>query len=132
MIAKNISTIKVQFLKSFFNLFEAEVLITKVSDKNDIYGTLSWQDEEDMQDFRWSNFFNDESLVLLKHICDFILENKLNDNDRILIPETKLKHKLLKSGWNPDKIEKGIECLMVVNIRMVDDGEETDSFFIHF
>ena len=123
---------RIQFLTSFFNLFEAKVFITKMDHKNDIYGKVFWEEDDDEQDFRWCNYFNDEALVILKDICDFIVEQKLNDNDKILVEEKTLKKKLIQASWSSDKAEKGIECLMLINIRMIDEGEETDSFFLHF
>jgi len=125
-------TIKTQFLTSFFNLFGAEVKITKVDGNNVIYGTLSWKGEDDKQDFKWSNYFNKEALIILKKTCDFILKNNLNKGDRILISENVLRKKLIKYGWTYGDAEKGIEYLMLINIKMIDDGEETDSFFFHF
>ncbi len=126
------NSIRVRTLKSFFNLFEARVSITKVIGENNFYGTLYWEGEEDTQDFKWTNIFNEEALNDLNDICGFVVKNQLNDNDKILIAEDSLRKRLVKYGWNFSKIENGVVCLMAINIRMIDEGEETDSFFMHF
>ena len=126
------NTIKEEALKSFFNLFNAQVKIINWESVNNVIGILTWVNEEDTQEFKWYNILNDETLIILKDICDFIKENSLNDNDRIIISENILRNKLKKKGWNNNKIEKGIEGLMSISIKMIDDGEETDTFLLHF
>ena len=123
---------KKHFLDTFFLLFKAKILSIEEVKKDDIYGSLYWEGEEDTQDFRWVNFFNEEALSELKKICEFILKHDLNDNDRILISEEKLKEKLIASGWSSETAARSIRYLMIISIKMIDEGEETDSFFIHF
>jgi hypothetical protein len=126
------NTIKEEALKSFFGLFDAQILIKTRETENNIIGTLNWIDEEDIQDFKWYNIFNDETLIILKEICDFIKSNGLNDNDKIIITEKDLRNKLKASSWTNNEIEKGIDSIMSISVKMVDEGEETDSFFLHF
>jgi len=120
-----------KFLNSFFNLFEAKAEITKIDNKS-IYGILNWENEDDTQDFKWSNDFDDKTLSILKDFCDFLLENQLTKGDKIIVSEEILKEKLIGAGWSNDKTKKGIDSLMSLEVKMVDEGEETDSFFIHF
>tara|TARA_B110000259_G_C13964640_1_gene382121 strand:- start:141 stop:521 length:381 start_codon:yes stop_codon:yes gene_type:complete len=120
-----------KFLNSFFNLFEAKAEITKIDNKS-IYGILNWENEDDTQDFKWSNDFDDKTLSILKDFCDFLLENQLTKGDKIIVSEDILKEKLIGAGWSNDKTKKGIDSLMSLEVKMVDEGEETDSFFIHF
>lgn len=120
-----------KFLNSFFNLFEAKVEITKINNKS-IYGVLNWENEDDIQDFKWSNDFDDNSLSILKEFCSFLLENQLTKGDKIIVSEEALKEKLICAGWSNDKATKAIDYLMSLEVKMIDDGEETDSFFIHF
>ncbi len=126
------NTIKEEALKSFFSLFDAQVLIKTIETENNLIGTLHWINEEDTQDFKWYNIFSDETLIILKEICDFIKNNVLNDNDKISIAENDLRKKLKASSWTNSKIEKGIDSILSISVKMVDDGEETDSFFLHF
>ncbi|MFT3945673.1 MAG: hypothetical protein QM763_01765 [Agriterribacter sp.] len=65
-------------------------------------------------------------------LCEFLIKNHLVHGDRIVISESELKTKLLELGWNKNEAQENINYLCSVEIKMVDDGEETDSFFIHF
>ena len=123
--------VKKEFLDSFFNLFEAKVRITQFKEEQ-FSGMLKWENDDDTQDFKWYNIFSNETLVILKELCDLIKKYKLNDNDTIIITERELRSKLTSFNWDNNKIEKGIDALISISIKMVDDGEETDSFFMHF
>ena len=123
--------VKKEFLDSFFNLFEAKVMITQFKEEQ-FSGMLKWENDDDTQDFKWYNIFSNEALVILKELCDLIKKYKLNDNDTIIITERELRSKLTSFNWDNNKIEKGIDALISISIKMVDDGEETDSFFLHF
>lgn len=120
-----------KFLNSFFNLFEGKIEINKIDNKS-IYGVLRWDNEEDTQDVKWLNEFDDKALLILKDLCDFLFENHLTKGDKIIISENALKEKLIGVGWSNDNAEKGINYLMSLEVKMVDEGKETDSFFIHF
>jgi len=123
--------VKKEFLDSFFNLFEAKVRITQFKEEQ-FSGMLKWENDDVTQDFKWYNIFSNEALVILKELCDLIKKYKLNDNDTIIITERELRSKLTSFNWDNNKIEKGIDALISISIKMVDDGEETDSFFMHF
>ena len=120
------------FLASFFLIFKARIEIYKEID-NRIIGTLIFDDEvdeDDKQDFSLSL----ENLNLLpeaKLYCDFLIENNLVDLDKILLSEEELLKMMIKSGWNKDKAKKSIDFLFSFGVRMVDDGKEADTFFIH-
>ncbi len=123
--------VKKEYLDSFFNLFEAKVRITQFKEEQ-FSGMLKWENDDVTQDFKWYNIFSNEALVILKELCDLIKKYKLNDNDTIIITERELRSKLTSFNWDNNKIEKGIDALISISIKMVDDGEETDSFFMHF
>ncbi|MGY0425268.1 MAG: hypothetical protein ACWIPI_00350 [Polaribacter sp.] len=123
--------VKKEFLDSFFSLFKAKVKITQFTEE-EVFGILKWEDDDDIQNFKWYNIFSNEALIILKELCYFIKKLRLNDNDKIIIAERELRNKLSSFNWKNSKIEKGIDALTSINIKMVDEGEETDSFFIHF
>ena len=54
------------------------------------------------------------------------------DGDRMILSKEDLFERLIQNGWKEDIVKGSIEFLHKVEIRMLDDGEETDSFFIHF
>lgn len=119
------------FLNSFFAFFNAYIEGFRIQD-NKIFGTLGWVGEEDKQDFSWSIVFDDSMLLKLKLLCDFLQEHSLIEGDKILISETELKKQLAKLNWNLQEADEQINNLCNIEIKMIDDGEETDSFFIHF
>lgn len=120
-----------KFLHSFFNLFEAKVEITKIDSKS-IYGNLNWDNEDDTQDIKWTNSFDDDTLIILTDLCVYLLKNNLLVGDRIRIMEELLVERLKNVKWSSKKISKAIDALMSLEIKMLDKGKETDSFFIHF
>ncbi|PQJ16570.1 hypothetical protein [Aureicoccus marinus] len=119
------------FLDSFFKIFDARLDITGIV-KDTVYGTLKWEDEDDEQDIKWTKSFKDSDIELLTKLCDFLLQNKLTRGDKIDVTEDLLFEKLLANDWTIEKAKKAIESLMDLEVRMLDDGKETDSFYIHF
>lgn len=122
--------IEIKFLESFFKLFKAKVTINEINNDNVFYGVVKWDDGE-IQNIKWINIFNSQALKITIELCDFIFENKLIQNDSILISEFELKN-MLKVKWRQEKIDIAIDCLTCVDIKMIDGYEETDSFFVHF
>lgn len=121
----------INFLKSFFNLFMAKVEEYKVIDKN-IFGTIVWLNEGDKQDFVFNENFDTSLLSTMKLVCDFIVENKLVDGDKIIVSEFELLQKLKSLKWNEIEAKNAINSLCNLEVKMLDEGVETDSFFIHF
>ena len=61
-------------------------------------------------------------------IMQIINENNWCDIDKIIISEDKL---LEISKMEKEIFEKAFDELFEVEIRMIDDGEETDTFYVH-
>lgn len=121
----------IKFLKSFFNLFNAKIENYKIVDKG-IFGTVCWLNEDEGQDFYFKEKFHPSVLYNVMVLCDFIFENKLVDGDRIIISETEMLQKLKYQKWNEEEAKEAINNLCDIEVKMLDEGEETDSFFIHF
>ena len=119
------------FLNSFFKIFDAKLDITGIVN-NAVYGTLNWEDEDDEQDIKWTKSLNDKDIELLTELCDFLLHNKLVRGDKINVAEDSLLEKLLANDWTIEKAKRAIECLMDLEVKMLDNDKETDSFYIHF
>jgi hypothetical protein len=68
----------------------------------------------------------------LKSLCEYLIKNNLIKGDRIIITESELQKRLIELGWDICEAQKNIDGLLSVEMKMVDDEEETDSFFIHF
>ena len=119
------------FLSSFFAIFDAHVNEYWVVDDK-VYGDIEWNDESEKQSFTWNIGLEVSIIAKLRALCDFLIKNNLINGDRIIVSEETLKAKLIALGWDLSEAEKYINYLCTVEIKMVDNGEETDSFFIHF
>lgn len=124
-------TLKFQFLKSFFFLFKARIVKYKI-DCTKIIGTIGWVDEDDKQDFCWNFDINNNDFSNSKLLNDYLNDNNLVNGDHIVISENSLLLKLIGAGWKEKDAQKSIEYLCSVEVKMLDEEEETDSFFIHF
>ena len=124
-------TLLIEFLKSFFILFKAKIEEYTILDKN-IFGVISWENEDDKQKFVFKNVFDFLLLSKAKKLCDYLSEQNLINGDQIIISENELIQKLNKGGWNETDTKEAINCLSDLEVKMIDEGEETDSFFVHF
>ena len=124
-------TLLIEFLKSFFILFKAKIEEHTILDRN-IFGVISWDNEAGKQKFVFKNLFDFLLLSKTKSLCDYLSEQNLINGDQIIISESELIQKLNKSGWNETDAKEAINCLCDLDVKMIDDGEETDSFFVHF
>ena len=122
---------KILFLESFFNLFKARIEDYKIFD-NKIYGTIGWKNEDDNQDFIFKENIEAPLLSNMKLLCDFIVDNKLNVGDKIVVSENELIQKLINLKWDANEAKNAINGLCNLDVKMLDEGEETDSFFVHF
>lgn len=120
-----------EFLTSFFALFKAYLIELKI-EYNKVYGIVSWKGEEEKQSFYWEINFEKSILQKIRLLCEFLIKHDLILGDKISISLSELKAKLQKYGWDLNEAEKVIDQLCSVKIKMLDDGDETDSFFIHF
>jgi len=119
------------FLKSFFRLFNAKIEKYQVIDKM-IFGTVGWIEEDDKQDFVLNCNFENIPFAKAELLCDYLNKENLLNGDSIIISERELMAKLLTGGWNENVFKSTIDFLCSFEVKMLDDNEETDSFFIHF
>ena len=116
------------FLENYLRLFGIDRLeLTKITlDK--VYGQAFFNDNE-RQDFCW---YISEEKVPQDSVLELITtlrDNNLVDLDKLTdTPET-IFAKTKQNDYN--SFIEAFEELMTVNVRMIDDGEETDSFFLH-
>jgi hypothetical protein len=120
-----------EFISSFFAVFKAHINYYKISDAN-VFGSVVWEDENELQIFSWHIEFEDYILVKMKLLCEYLIKNNLVCIDKVKITKKELIIRLSYQGWNFIEAQKNIDYLCSVKIKMIDDGEETDSFFIHF
>jgi len=126
------NTVVDNFLKSFFRLHDA-IIKENEYEKQVVIGHVFWLDDvEDTQAFRWHIEVNENEVIKMRLLCDFLFDKNLVDGDRIIISEPELIENLKSAHWNIKNIKSAINALMSTEVKMLDDGEETDSFFIHF
>lgn len=129
MLSKDDPKFIVRFLCSFFSVFHAYIIDVQVR-KNRVEGIVMYADN-DIQQFVWH--YSDLSRIEKSfQILDILLEGKWINNDKIVISRQMLAGHLDCLGWNKKDISETINSLLSFRVNMVDDGEETDSFFIHF
>lgn len=119
------------FLVTFFQLFDAKIEIEETN--NDFFlGIVRWEQEEDTQKVKWYRTLSPSEMKLLVDLFTFLKSNSLVLLDKISISNDRLFKFLIKNGWDDESSKRSIELLSKVEVRMIDDNEETDSFFIHF
>lgn len=121
----------IKFLESFFKLFKARIEDYKIIGEK-IFGIVGWIDDDERQDFVFKENFSETELSNVKLLCDFISENKIIEGDRIIVSESELIQKLKNEKWGEVEAKMAIDSLCNLDIKMIDEGEEPDSFFVHF
>jgi hypothetical protein len=117
------------FLKAFLGALSAKEILWVDIQPDKIYGTVIYDqtDPDERQDFVWHITEDNVPGEEVKNLLDYLSNSKLIDIDKIVYPIAELniyfieKHKL-ESVWKE---------LFNIEVRMIDDGEETDSYFIH-
>ena len=117
------------FLKSFLGALGAVEILWKDIQIDKIYGTAIYDisDQEERQDFVWHMTENNVPNDNVKNLIDFLSKNELIDIDKIITPINVLDIDFidkcqLDNVWNE---------LFNIQVRMIDDTEETDCYFIH-
>lgn len=127
-----VSTAKLEnYLRSFFQLFNADVLRYQVERKM-IIGTIGWIEEEETQDFSWHTDLVGQPPPDIEVLCNFLVVNRLINIDAFTVSEEQLLERLVSDGWQREAALACISYLLSTEVKMVDDGKETDSFFLHF
>ena len=117
------------FLKAFLGALGAKELIWTNTQIDKLYGTVIYDlnDPEERQDFVWHMTEANVPTDDVKKLIEFLSKNNLIDIDKIFTAIKEIKIDFidksnLENVWNE---------LFDIEVKMIDDGEETDSFFIH-
>jgi hypothetical protein len=119
------------FLDSFLKLLGAERVDILNIEEDSIFGTVVYDinDPSERQDFRWrieeENVPSENVLKLIQ----VINENNFIDIDKLTAPLKEIYSKTTETDY--DAFLVAMDQLFKVEVRMVDDGEETDRYFIH-
>lgn len=133
----------IELIFSFFKLIgnKSEIkifcvtFIDKYTDFPKLKGKVLWEDDiigDEPQEFVWyipkNNIFLDYTIKTI----EFILSNKLIIGDRIKVSESELILLLKSNSWDDDIIKGAIDYLFDLDVRMIDDKEESGNIFVHF
>ena len=117
------------FLESFLSLYGVgKVEITKF-DFDKVIGIAIHDDNGDTQEFCW--YMQEDKVPSndLLEMIQLIKRNNYNKTDKIIISPDELYKQL---AWSDKtRFDKTYDELFEVEVKMIDDGEETDSFFMH-
>jgi len=125
-----------RFLKELLGALGAEEVRFSQQSKSSISGTVIYapEDPDEKQDFCWhiteENVPNDNVLRL----AELIRSEQLLSIDQIKISREQLRQKYNQKfniNFEQENFAELLETLESVEVRMVDEGNETDSFFIH-
>ncbi|WP_121666190.1 hypothetical protein [Mesonia aquimarina] len=121
---------RLNFLKTYLKLYEVKNIELTNETVNSISGIAIYNenDPEERQQFIWHKTENEVPPVELSILIEKIVAKKWHNGDRI---SKRIKEFEFKEFNNSTK-EKILTELFDVHIKMVDDDEETDSFFVHY
>lgn len=118
-------------LEEFLRLYSVRIVEYNQITKDEIHGTAIYDsnDPEERQDFCWhmteENVPSDDSVEIMK----IINQNKWCDIDKIIVAEDYLFE---ITRWSDRaRFDKAFDEIFDVYINMVDDGLESDAFFVH-
>ena len=117
------------FLEHLLGLYEVDKVEITNAETDKIFGNAIYLDGDDKQEFCWhmteQNVPNDELIKLIKLIKD----NKFNTTDKIIVSADTI---FKKSGWaDRTKFNLTYDELFDIEVKMIDEGEETDTYFMH-
>ena len=127
---------RIEFLIEFLGALGAESIEWDQEINNYISGKVIYDktDPEEMQFFCWHKSETEAPSNSAYNLASLLNKNKLLSIDQITISrkELRLKYNELYSlNTTEQEFSVILEELEMVEVPMVDDGEETDAYFIH-
>jgi hypothetical protein len=121
---------RLNFLKSFLKLYGVKKIELTNETSESISGIAIYEDEidpEDRQEFIWHKTENEVPSAKLNILIEKIVAEKWHNGDKIWA-EIEIMQFAEFNNLTRDKI---LNELFDVRIRMIDNGEETDSYWVH-
>jgi|SRR5690554_1494096 len=117
------------FLKSFLGALGAVDIIWTDTQIDKIYGTVIYDlsDFDERQDFVWHMTEDNVPNENVKKLVDFLSTNNLVDIDKIIRPIEQLDINFIDKSEHNNVWDE----LFEIEVKMLDDGQETDSYFLH-
>lgn len=117
------------FLEHFLGLYEVDKVEITNADSDKIFGNAIYLDDDDKQEFCWHVSEQNVPMDDLIQLIEVIKDNKFHRTDKIIVDADKIFE---KSGWaDRTKFNMTYDILFDIEVKMIDDGKETDSYFIH-
>jgi len=117
------------FLEIFLTALGAEKIEWGKLEVDKIFGTVVYDstDAEERQDFAWHMTEDKAPSEEVKMVIKYIADNSLIKFDKIIKPVEELNLDFIEQS----KRKKVIDELFNIEVRMIDEGEESDRYFIH-
>ena len=121
---------RLNFLRSYLKLYSVERIELTNETADSISGIAIYDesDPEERQEFIWHKTENEVPSAELNILIEKIVAEKWHNGDKIWAEIEKMQF----AEFNNLTRDKILDELFDVRIRMVDDGEETDSYWVHF
>jgi hypothetical protein len=121
---------RLNFLRNFLKLYEVIKVENIVETENSISGIAIYDelDPDERQEFIWHISEVDIPSPELNILIEKIVSKKWHNGDKI----SKHIEFMEFSEFSNETRDKILDELFDVNIKMVDEGEETDSYWVHF
>jgi hypothetical protein len=118
-----------RFLQSFLGALGAKQIIWTSQDDNSIFGTVIYDetDPDERQDFVWHMTENNVPNETIIDLLTYLTTKCLIDNDHLIVPVAEIEIPDIDNETR----DKLFDELFRVSVNMIDNGEETDFYFIH-
>ena len=119
------------FLMEYLSLLGAEQIKWTGIEKEKVWGTVIYDsnDPEERQDFAWAVKEEDVPDKGVMELMRVIKENKFMDIDKLDVTDAELFR--ISGSEDYKSFAKNLDDLLEVKVPMMDEGEETDCYFIH-
>ena|SRR5690554_6656353 len=117
------------FLEHYFKIFGMEKLEWINETENSIRGIVVYDtsDFDERQEFVWNKSENEIPSEKLNFMIDKLISEKLLIGDKLIKPTAEIEF----AEFDNSTKEKLFAELFNVGISMVDNGKETDMFYVH-
>lgn len=125
-----------EFLSAFLGALGAEVIEWKDEMESYISGVVIYEknNPEETQEFCWHKREDEVPSDQVLNLAKLIKDNNLLSIDKIIITRKELRLKYNNNfnlNFQEEEFSKLLESLEEIEVPMVDEGKETDVYFIH-
>ena len=125
-----------EFLTEYLGALGAVDILWHKELDNYISGTVVYDlnDPEETQDFCWHKSEQEVPDNIICNMASLLKSNNLLDSDKIKVSRETLHtqyNKAFNTSLSTKQFTSAIEALEHIEVPMVDEGKETDTYFIH-